>query len=327
MVTYGVVLVALQVAAACGHADLRDHKRTLRAPVFLQPAASEDQSSVRQEADASPVKSDDPHATAGAGQSIVQKLLSELYNGQGPWPAVASKSWHYKPDHAYPHSNLRADVVKNVLNHVDQDKGKRDVFWLECGSFVGNSAITTLKSAHEAGHKISFIADDPFTGDVNMWAWNKGYSVNNYDFLHQPKDGDGQPHIYEAFMSNIKEAGFDKEVLPIRATSTVGMKLLQRLNNEKRLDVLPDVIYLDSAHEKDETLMELNTAFGVLRSGGTLLGDDWGWDAVRGDVTRFAQQQKLPRLSDEDVKAFGEEAEQPVDGVILVEGQWVIHKK
>merc|ERR1719387_1123892 len=66
--------------------------------------------------------------------------------------------------------------------------------------------------------------------------------------------GDYNPdHAYP--MSNLKAAGHQDTVLPVRASSLVGMRLLTRLQQEKRLDQLPKVIYLDSAHEKDETLM------------------------------------------------------------------------
>ena len=42
----------------------------------------------------------------------------------------------------------------------------------------------------------------------------------------------------------------------------------------------PDFVYLDAAHEKGETLIEIRRAFDLLRPGGVLVGDDLDWPAV-----------------------------------------------
>ena len=66
------------------------------------------------------------------------------------------------------------------------------------------------------------------------------------------------------------------------------MKLLSRLLDEKRIARAPDDD-LDSAHEPDETFLELASAWRLLPRGGVLLGDDWRWEAVRNDVLKFAR--------------------------------------
>ena len=48
------------------------------------------------------------------------------------------------------------------------------------------------------------------------------------------------------------------------------------------------MLFLDSAHEADETFMELQHAWSMLRAGGVLFGDDWSWSSVASDVRRFA---------------------------------------
>ena len=65
------------------------------------------------------------------------------------------------------------------------------------------------------------------------------------------------------------------------------MRVLGRLVAEKRIAHQPQVIFLDSAHEIDETLLELKQAWQLLAPGGVLIGDDFTWDAVRHDVSRF----------------------------------------
>ena len=67
----------------------------------------------------------------------------------------------------------------------------------------------------------------------------------------------GIPTIYKRFLANCKYSGFEDKILPINATSSVGIKLLQRLITQNRITQLPNYIYLDFAHEKDETFIEL----------------------------------------------------------------------
>ena len=47
------------------------------------------------------------------------------------------------------------------------------------------------------------------------------------------------------------------------------------------------MIYLDSAHEQGETLIELALYWNILQPGGILFGDDWSWMTVRCDVKKF----------------------------------------
>jgi hypothetical protein len=81
---------------------------------------------------------------------------------------------------------------------------------------------------------------------------------------------------------------------------------------------------LDSAHEPDETLLELRLCWGLLEDGGILLGDDWGWDAVRNDVLRFSREIEIDqdRLTKTQEKLAGSEI---AEGKILIyKGQWVL---
>ena len=106
----------------------------------------------------------------------------------------------------------------------------------------------------------------------------------------------------------------------------VGAKLLKRLAAQDRLSSLPDVIYLDSAHEPDETFLELTSCWDLLRPGGVLLGDDWGWEAISADVTRFAgtvstSQDGMRRLAERHGPCTQEH------GVLLLDhGQWAMVK-
>ena len=103
------------------------------------------------------------------------------------------------------------------------------------------------------------------------------------------------------------------------------MKLLIRLRDENRINEAPSIIYLDSAHEKDETFIELSTAWNLVRECGAVLGDDWGWAAVAADVSKFVKEANLTELPLYPMgdSTFG----QPIPGLILgPNGQWFFIK-
>lgn len=56
----------------------------------------------------------------------------------------------------------------------------------------------------------------------------------------------------------------NKHILPFHATSTIGARWL------KQKGYKPDIIFLDSAHEQDETIMEIEMYYELLGDGGIL---------------------------------------------------------
>jgi len=190
---------------------------------------------------------------------------------------------------------------------------------------LGGSAIRMAQLIKEQELSASVICVDPFTGDVNMWAWEQELTHRNqWRFLRLEK---GRPTIYDRFLANCVAAHCNDIILPINTTSTVGMKLLKRLYSERRINELPNYRYLDSAHEPRETLLELHLAWDLLVDGGILFGDDWSWDSVRHDVLQFASE----AIDTIDLR-FAEQIAAKLpgsvlqDGILLYEGQWVMRK-
>jgi cephalosporin hydroxylase len=252
-------------------------------------------------------------AEAPHQKSVVEALLSELYGGDGP---LSYADMRYR-DNGYPYTNLIPDVVTSVLAAV------RPRFWLEVGSMVGGSAIRVADVVKSQGAATEIVCIDPFTGDVNMWAWEQTTrKANDWQFLQLER---GRPTIYERFLANVVAAGHADIILPITMTSIVGIKLLRRLASERRLSTLPSVIYLDSAHEPDETLLELQHCWDLLENGGVLMGDDWDWDSVRKDVLRFV---KTVRINFDEGQCLARRHGRFVEreGILLDRGQWVLVK-
>jgi F5/8 type C domain/Methyltransferase domain len=244
---------------------------------------------------------------------IIGELLAELYGGGNPFAYGDPKN----RDDGYPHTNLIPDVIDSILDMF------RPTFWLEIGSMLGGSAIRTAELIKRRGLETGLVCIDPFCGDVNMWAWEQPKRrAGEWLFLGLR---DGRPTIFDRFIANVVAAGHADITLPITATSIVGTKLLTRLMSEGRITSLPNVIYLDSAHEPDETFLELRNCWNLLPSGGVLMGDDWSWNAVREDVLRFAKTVALNEpLGARLEQRHGRFTRQ--EGVLLDRGQWVLVK-
>jgi predicted O-methyltransferase YrrM len=249
---------------------------------------------------------------------INNEILSNLYGGANPYETAQLKY----VDGNYPHTNIREKLIDYLL------KTYKPTFWLELGSFVGGSALKVAKSLKENNLQTGIICCDPFCGDVNMWDWEINPSIKGKDGVPYKFIGleEGLPTIYKRFISNIFFEEHSDVITPLQVTSIVAIKLLERLYSQKRISELPTIIYLDSAHEADETYLELANAWRVLPSGGILLGDDWSWDAVKNDVLKFS---KTISIENEKIAKANESipGSQNEENIFLYDGQWVLFKR
>ena len=247
------------------------------------------------------------------GGTIIDELERELFSGRRPYSAADDLD----VDEHYPHTNITPEIIGFVLDLV------RPKFWLEIGSMLGGSAIRTAEEIKCRGLETVVVCIDPFSGDVHMWELDRARRLAGlWSFL---KTEHGRPRIYERFLANVRAAKHDDIILPVPVSSIVGLKLLRRLHALRRLSRLPDVIYLDSAHEPDETLLELQQCWSSLKTGGVLIGDDWTWPSVRRDVLRFAcsvdVNAVLTRIVKEQHPAFDE-----LEGILITQNHWLMFR-
>eukprot|EP00440_Ansanella_granifera_P014609 gb/GFBE01015878.1/.p1 GENE.gb/GFBE01015878.1/~~gb/GFBE01015878.1/.p1 ORF type:complete len:290 (+),score=51.10 gb/GFBE01015878.1/:1-870(+) len=183
----------------------------------------------------------------------------------------------------YPHSNLLPEFFTDILDIIGLDGMPR--FVVEVGSLHGHSALqmaTVLDKLEMT--RVPILCIDPFTGDTNMWAsYQEDKAVGGWVNII-----DGRMTVFDQFMANVQFAVTRSvsrhHILPFQATSTVGARWLASKG------YAPDLIFLDSAHEEDETFLELVLYFRILQPGGVLFGDDYGWPAVKKDVHAFVDQ-------------------------------------
>jgi hypothetical protein len=219
-------------------------------------------------------------------------------------------------DHGYPHTNILFDLIYILFENIEPN------YVVECGSMLGGSAIRMAETSNKINKSKEIICIDPFTGDVNMWDWEKN---DGWKFLRLEH---GIPTIYKRFLANCKYGGFENQILPINTTTSVGIKLLKRLFTQKRISELPNYIYLDSAHEKDETFIELSLCWDCLINHGILFGDDWDWTAVKEDVIKFSNTIK-PCTDYENLNKIHlllKNSQIFNDNILLYNGQWVLFK-
>ena len=116
--------------------------------------------------------------------------------------------------------------------------------------------------------------------------------------------------------------------MPINTTTSVGIKLLQRLFIQNRITSLPNYIYLDSAHEKDETFIELSLCWDCLTNNSILFGDDWDWIAVRDDVIKFSNTIKNTTNYESlnKIHKLMNGSQIINNNILLYKGQWVLFK-
>ena len=213
-------------------------------------------------------------------RDLYNKVKSLLYHpDQDPYGVFEGKS-AFPTYHWYQHTHLSEEMIDEALSHTQNH------FWLEIGSMYGGSAIKAVQRAKETAADLFLLCVDPFCGDVSMW------ELNARDPELMELDG-VRPTILDRFLGNVKEAGIEDAILPLPTTSTIGMRLIERFLEEGKLQKGPGVIYLDSAHEWDETYLELEIAWRILDPGGVLMGDDLDWPAVDHDVKRFVSDKEL----------------------------------
>lgn len=248
---------------------------------------------------------------------IIQELLTNLYSDISPYSTCEDKYI----DDGYPHTNILPDLLQVIFTNIEPN------YIVECGSMLGGSAIKMAQVLRDNNKQTEIVCIDPFTGDVNMWDWEKqgGTGSGGWKFLRLEN---GIPTIYKRFLANCKNNGFENLIFPINCTTSVGVKLLQRLFSQKRISSLPNYIYLDSAHEENETFVELTLCWNCLPSKGILFGDDWSWESVRNDVIKFSNtiKEATDYRTLMKINKLMNGSEIINENILLYNGQWLLFK-
>lgn len=265
------------------------------------------------ESEVTPVLAPDAAPPVRISSPVADELRRELWSGENPFDFAEPEL----VDRGGSCTNLTADLVEAILEET------HPAFWLELGTMLGGSALLTAECVKRLGLETAICCVDPFTGDVNTWLWEKAARERGeWRYLMLAA---GRPTIYDRFLANVRASGHDDLIVPLPATSLVALRLLRVLVEEGRFSRLPEVIYLDAAHEPDETFLEVQASWRLLPPGGVLFGDDWSWPSVRNDVRAFARtvEPDTTRM----VTFLRRFDDSHLDGnVFLYRGQWALFR-
>merc|ERR1719316_1091378 len=224
----------------------------------------------------------DPDQRYATFPDIYKELFRKPFNPLDNIITNFSNPYNLTPSFSkFPHSNLTPRIFGEIVDTLAPSPPR---LVMEVGSLFGHSAILMGSILDELGMTdVPIICVDPWTGDLNMWNNRDDPAVDGWT-----KQADGRMLAFDQFMANIQFAtnrtlGLH-HIIPFHATSTIGARWL------KANGLTPDIIFLDSAHEQDETLMEILMFYEVLAPGGILLGDDYGWAGVKHDVDLFVEK-------------------------------------
>lgn len=217
-------------------------------------------------------------------------VVNKPYNSTANIWNTFPNAYNLTANFHFPFSNLNANNVDQAFKML----GRAPKLSVEVGSFHGHSAILQAKKLDQHGFKDTpLLCIDPWTGDLGMLLYR-----DDWDKKLTPGElADGRSTSYWQFMLNVKQQIEEKNIgpkhiIPMAVTSIVGARYLIAVG------LTPDTIYLDSAHEFDETYTELVLYYHTLAAGGVIYGDDFLWQAVAHDVKRFSEKQQLQLITE-----------------------------
>merc|ERR1719158_1030662 len=157
----------------------------------------------------------------------------------------------------YPHSSVWLEGDKIFTRLLEELKPDVPRFIVEAGSMHGGSAIRMSMELDKHGlTEVPILCIDPWTGDLNMW-------LNRIVWEHLDVR-DGRATTFDQFVLNVRaaiKAGkiSSHHIAPFPVSSIIGARWLQATGFQ------PNLVYLDSAHELDETYYELCLYWHILK--------------------------------------------------------------
>jgi len=183
--------------------------------------------------------------------------MNAWHCGGGGWPIMVEVGWpSTKPDVAPDHHGWLASDTKRLFADLLNHHTKQVV---EIGSWLGLSARFILDHAPHA-HLYC----------VDTW---RGSPEHHRKAEYRSR----LPRLYETFLVNVWE--HRDRLTPVRCDSVIGMRHLAN-----RLNVRPEMVYIDADHSAAGVSRDLRTALNLWPAA-RIVGDDWTWNSVRAGVS------------------------------------------
>lgn len=142
---------------------------------------------------------------------------------------------------------------------------------VEVGAWCGRSTVVLGEVVRERGGEL--VSVDTWLGAPEFWLEHRGKPTHD---LHRV---DGYPTVYHEWARNVVAHGLADTVTPFPISSLQGAEVFRRLHQP---GLVPDLVYLDGAHEYEQVRADLRAWCDVLSDDGFVLGDDYSdaWPGV-----------------------------------------------
>ena len=142
---------------------------------------------------------------------------------------------------------------------------------IEVGSWFGGSTRWFAKQ----------LPGDGFVVAVDTWKGSEEHQPGA--FAHHTK----LDVLCQQFLSNNIHENLQDKIVPVR---------MESLEAAKAISLIPDLFYLDAAHDEESVYNDLKTWVPNFNEKTIICGDDWGWETVRAAVERFAGENNLKAI-------------------------------
>ena len=165
---------------------------------------------------------------------------------------------------------------KNIYhNHVQGWHGDHPIFYdlldnlnpkmiLEIGTWKGQSAISMGLIAKELGIETTIVCLDTWLGSIDFIN-----AIAKDDIDRDTKPIFGYPSVYYQFLTNVISHELQDIIIPFPQTSSIGCRWLE---NKK---ILFDLIYIDGSNDYRDVMIDLESAWPLLKENGVIFGDDY----------------------------------------------------
>tara|TARA_B100002019_G_scaffold9028_1_gene7116 strand:- start:120 stop:716 length:597 start_codon:yes stop_codon:yes gene_type:complete len=169
---------------------------------------------------------------------------------------------------------------------------KPNTIGAEIGVWMGNTSTQFLKKGLKKFYMVDSYSVEPYKENTER-------SYQEYIAKYQPITGEfseaGFQRFYDRVYNEVKARFQDPEVEICRMTSDMWF---EQFNDE-----MLDWIYIDGDHSYEGCLRDLENSLKVVKPGGLILGDDYGWEnakwskpGVTKAVDEFINRYKLTKM-------------------------------
>ena len=154
---------------------------------------------------------------------------------------------------------------KNIMHVI-----KPDTTGAEIGVWMGNTSTQFLKKCLKKLYMVDCYSVEPYKENTEM-------SYQEYLAKYQPITGEiaeaGFQKFYDRVYEEIKQRF--QEMTEVKICRMTSDKFFNQYFPTKNTEL--DWIYIDGDHSYEGCLKDLENALKVVKTGGLILGDDYGW--------------------------------------------------